>query len=97
MVFSGRRWPQETIIDCLALLAERNSLAAIQRVNGVKEATVMEWLHSAAAHVEQIEALLLANYKLSRAQLEAMWAYVGNQGETGGMPRSTSVAASGAA
>ena len=63
------------------MLAERNSLAAIHRVKGVKEETVMAWLRIAAAHVEQIEALLLANYKLTRAQLDAMWASVGNTGE----------------
>jgi transposase-like protein len=96
-VFYGRRRSQETSIDCLAMLAERNSLAAIHRVKGVKEETVMAWLHIAAAHVEQIEALLLANYKLSRAQLDAMWAYVGNKGEKGGMLKPTSAAASGAA
>src|SRR6266849_9842969 len=88
-VFYGRHHTQETIIECLALLAERNSLAAIHRVKGVKEETVMEWLRFAAAHVERIEALLLANYKLTRAQLDAMWAYVGNNGEKGAMPKLT--------
>ncbi len=73
-VFYGRRRSQETIIECLALLAQRNSLAAIHRVKGVKEETLMAWLHVAAAHVERIEALLLANYKLSRAQLDARYA-----------------------
>jgi transposase-like protein len=96
-VFYGRRRSQETIIDCLALLAERNSLAAIHRVKGVKEETVLSWLHIAAAHVEQIEALLLATYKLSRAQLDAMWTYVGNKGEKGAMMKPMSVAPSGAA
>src|SRR5919202_3212501 len=96
-VFYGRRRPQETILDCLAMLAERNSLAAIHRVKGVKEETVMAWLHVAAAHVEQIEALLLANYKLTRAQLDAMWAYVGNKGEKRGMPKARSAAPSGVA
>jgi transposase-like protein len=96
-VFYGRRRPQEIIIDCLAMLAERNSLAAIHRVKGVKEETVMDWLHVAAAHVERIEVLLLANYKLTRAQLDAMWAYVGNKGEKGAMPKPTSVAPSGVA
>ena len=96
-VFYGRRRSQETIIECLALLAERNSLAAIHRVKGVKEETVMAWLHIAAAHVERIEALLLANYKLTRAQLDAMWTYVGNKGEKGAMPKPTSAARSGAA
>jgi transposase-like protein len=96
-VFYGRRRPQETIIECLALLAERNSLAAIHRVKGVKEETVMAWLQIAAAHVERTCALLLANYKLTRAQLDAMWAYVGNKAELGAMPKPTSVARSGVA
>jgi transposase-like protein len=96
-VFYGRRRPQETILDCLAMLAERNSLAAIHRVKGVKEETVMAWLRLAAAHVERIEALLLANYKLTRAQLDAMWAYVGNKGEKGAMPKPTSAVRSGVA
>jgi transposase-like protein len=96
-VFYGRRRPHETIIECLALLAERNSLAAIHRVKGVKEETVMSWLRIATAHVERIEALLLANYTLTRAQLDAMWAYVGNKGEKGAMPKPTSVAPFGAA
>src|SRR3982750_3346674 len=95
-VFYGRHHRQEMIIECLALLAERNSLAAIHRVKGVKEETVMAWLRIAAAHVERIEALLLANYKLTRAQLDAMWVYVGNKGEKGAMPKLTSAAPSGA-
>jgi hypothetical protein len=60
-------------------------LAAIHRVKGVKEETVMEWLRIAAAHVERIFALLLAYYHLRSAQLDAMWAYVGNKGEKGAM------------
>ena len=43
------------------MLAERNSLAAIHRVKGIKEETVVDWLRKTAAHVEEIAALLLAN------------------------------------
>ena len=96
-VFYNRHRPQETIIECLALLAERNSLAAIHRVKGVKEETVLDWLRTAAKHVERSEALLLANYQLTRAQLDALWAYGGNKGEKGGMPKARSVAPSGVA
>jgi len=84
-------------LECLALLAERNSLAAIHRVKGIKEETVMDWLRIAAAHVERIEALLLANFQLTRAQLDAMWTYVGHKGEKGGARSRTSVAPFGAA
>ena len=79
------------------MLAELNSLAAIHRVKGVKEETVLAWLQIAAAHVEQIEALLLANYSLTRAQLDALWTYVGNKGEKGAIPKPTSAVPSGAA
>jgi len=72
-------------------------LAAIQRVKGVKEETVLAWLRLAAQQVERIEAILLANYPLTRAQLDAMWIYVGHKGEKGGARRRTSVAPSGAA
>jgi transposase-like protein len=96
-VFYGRHHPQETIIECLALLAERNSLAAIHRVKGVKEETVLAWLRLSAQHVERIEAILLANYRLTRAQLDAMWTYVGHMGEKRGARSRTSVAPSGAA
>jgi transposase-like protein len=96
-VFYGRHHTQETIIECLALLAERNSLAAIHRVKGVKEETLGAWLHVAAQHVERIETILLANYRLTRAQLDAMWTYVGHKGEKGGAKKRTSAAPSGAA
>ena len=79
------------------MLAERTSLAAIHRTKGIKEETVVEWLGKAAAHVEEIEALLLANYRLTRAQLDALWTYVGHKGQKGGPPRSRSAAPSGAA
>ena len=94
-VFYGRHHSPETILECLALLAERNSLAAIHRVKGIKEETVSEWLREAAKHVEQIEALLLANYQLTRAQLDALWTYVGHKGEKGGIQRKRTEAPSG--
>ena len=96
-VFYGRHHCQEIIIEWLALLAERNSLAAIHRVKGVKEETVVAWLRLAAQHVECIEAILLANYRLTRAQLDALWIYVGHKGEKGGARKRTSAAPSGVA
>lgn len=66
------------------MLADRTSLAAIHRIKGVKEETVCEWLQRAAQHVEEIEAMLLANYPVKRAQLDALWTYVGHKGKKGG-------------
>jgi transposase-like protein len=94
-VFHGCHHAPQTILDCLAMLADRNSLAAIHRIKGVKEETVCEWLQRAARHVEEIEALLVANYPVSRAQLDALWTYVGNKGEKGGEASKSPEAASG--
>jgi len=88
--------PSRNLLECLALLAERNSLAAIHRVKGVKEETVLDWLRVAAEHVEEIEALLLANYHLTRVQLDALWTYVGHKGEKGGILKRRAGAPSGA-
>jgi transposase-like protein len=95
-VFYGRHHSQDTILECLAWLAERSSLAAIHRVKGIKEETVAGWLQEAARHVEEIEALLIANYRLTRAQLDAMWTYVGNKGKKGVTRKKTSEGPSGA-
>jgi transposase-like protein len=80
-IFYGRHHNPKEILECLAMLAERNSLASIHRTKGIKEETVMDWLREAANHIEEIEALLLSNYHLTRVQLDAMWTYVGHKGE----------------
>jgi hypothetical protein len=79
------------------MLADSTSLAAIHRIKGVKEETVCEWLQRAAQHVEEIEALLLAIYPVSRVQLDAFWTYVGYKGEKGRAVKKKSEAAFGGA
>jgi transposase-like protein len=80
-IFYGLHHSPKEILECLAMLAERNSLAAIHRIKGIKEETVMAWLRKAAHHVEEIEMLLITNHHLTRVQLDAMWTYVGHKGE----------------
>lgn len=80
-VFYGRHRFQETILECLAWLAERNSLAAIRRVKKIKEETVLDWLKEAAQHLEEIKVQLFGPYRLTRAQLDALWTYIGHKGE----------------
>ena len=96
-VFYGLRHDPQTVLECLALLAERNSQAALSRVKGVKEETIAAWLKRAAAHVEQIEPVLIGKYRVRRAQLDALWTFVGHKGEKGGGGKKLSAAAFGAA
>lgn len=94
-LFYGLRHDPNEVLECLALLAERNSLAAISRVKGIKEETLSEWVRRAAAHVEPIETVLISRYRLHRVQLDALWTYVGHKGEKGGGARRPKEAASG--
>jgi transposase-like protein len=96
-VFYGRHHNPKEILECLAMVAERNSLASIHRINGIKEETVISWLREASNHVEEIESLLLANYPLTRVQLDAMWAYVGHKGEKVDISKNLTEAPSGGA
>lgn len=80
-VFYGIKHSIEEVLECFALLAERNSLASIHRITGIKEETVANWLLKAEENIEKIETLLLVNYKISKMQLDALWSYVGNKGE----------------
>lgn len=63
------------------MLAERNNLAAIHRIKGIKEETAIDWLLKAANHIEEIETLLMSKHHLTRVQLDAMWTHVGHKGK----------------
>ena len=96
-IFCGRHHSPDTILDCLALLAERSSLASIHRTKGIKEATVIDWLREAANHAQEVEEIMQAKYKLVRVQLDAMWSYVGHKGEKVDISKSLIEAVSGEA
>src|SRR5947207_9707698 len=52
-MFYRCRHTQEEIAEYMSLLGDCNSLAAIHRIKGIKEKTVMKWLEEASAHVKQ--------------------------------------------
>jgi transposase-like protein len=83
-IFYRRRTPQKDVVEALAQLADRGSIAAVARVKRVKEDTVSAWLRAAAAHWEALEEVLLADYHMNRAQIDALWTFVCHKGEKGG-------------
>jgi len=78
-VFYQRKTEEKDILECLALLAEGSRISSISRVKGIKEDTILSFLRQAAKHVEQIEAILLNDYEISCAQIDALWTYVGRK------------------
>ncbi len=95
-IFYRKRTPAHEILETLALLAEGSRISSLSRAKGFKEDTILAWLREAAHHAEQIEEVLMADSKVKRGQLDALWSYVGNKGEKTAIPRATQVASSGA-
>ncbi len=75
-LFYRCRHSEQTIVECLAMVGNCNSLATIHRVKSVKEETVAEWIERAASHVHQLEDYIVGSCKLSQVHLEALWTYV---------------------
>ena len=80
-IFYRRRTPAKDIIDTLALVAEGNRISSLSRAKGYQEDTILAWVKAAGEHAEAVEAVLLADYRLERGQIDGLWAYVGNKGE----------------
>jgi hypothetical protein len=41
--------------------------------------STLEWLREAAANADQIEAVLMRDFKVKPGQLDALWAYAGRK------------------
>ncbi len=68
-IFYGKRTAEHEILEVLALLAEGNRISTVARVKGHKEDTILKWLREAARHGEQIEEVLMAEFKVQREQI----------------------------
>jgi transposase-like protein len=80
-IFFRKRTPEHEILETLALLAEGSRISSLSRVKEHKEDTILAWLREAARHADQLEAVLMKDFKVQRGQLDALWAYVRNKGE----------------
>jgi transposase-like protein len=80
-IFYRKHAHENEILEVLALLAEGNRISTLTRVKGIKEDTILSWLREAARHAEQLEAVLMKEYHLKRAQLDGLWSFVANKGE----------------
>ena len=80
-IFYRKHAQEREILEVLALLAEGNRISTLSRVKGSKEDTILRWLREAARHADELEAVLMNDFHLQRAQLDGLWSYVGNKGE----------------
>jgi transposase-like protein len=94
-LFYRRQTPAHEIIRALAQLAEGNRISSVSRTTGHKEDTILDWLREASTQVSQLEAVLMTDYRITRGQLEGLWAYVGNKGEKRPIPKPKRLVSSG--
>jgi len=80
-LFYNRKTDEKDIVECLALLAEGVRISSIHRAKGFKEDTILSFLREAAHHAEQVEALLLNDYRIRQAEIDGLWTYVGRKQE----------------
>jgi transposase-like protein len=95
-LFHHKHTARKDIVEVLALLAEGVRISSLTRAKGFKEDTILGWLREAAQHAEQMEAILMADYRVSQAQIDGLWAYVGHKGEKGVMRKVPNAGSSGA-
>lgn len=65
-IFFRKRTPEHEILETLALLAEGSRISSLSRAKGFKDDTILAWLREAAQQAEQIEAVLMAEFKVKR-------------------------------
>jgi transposase-like protein len=80
-IFFRKHAHEHEILEVLALLAEGNRISTLTRVKGIKEDTILRWLREAARHADELEAVLMKDFRLKRAQLDGLWSFVRNKGE----------------
>jgi transposase-like protein len=78
-IFYRKPIPEHQILETLALLAEGNRISSLTRAKGYKEDTILKWLREAATHAEQVEGVLMHDFKVKHRQLDALWGYVGRK------------------
>lgn len=96
-LFYRKHTPLKDIIETLALLAEGVRISSISRAKGFKEDTILRWLREAARHSQALEDMLLSDYRLSKAQVDGLWTYVGNKGKKGAIQKARTAESSGVA
>ena len=80
-IFYRKHAQAGAILEVLALLAEGTRISTLTRVKGIKEDTILRWLREAARHSDQVDAVLMKDFRIQRAQLDGLWSFVGNKGE----------------
>jgi len=74
--FETLRSEPSVVVDVLALLMERNSLRAIERLRHHAPNTILHWVDLAGQHTAAVSAHLIKDLHLTQAQIDELWTFV---------------------
>lgn len=72
-LFYRLRHSEENVVECMALLSDRNRFAAIHWIKGIKEETMCHWMEKMEGHREQLEEQMILPYTPTYIQIDARW------------------------
>lgn len=78
-LFYNRETDEKDSLECLALQAEWVRITSISRSKGIRADAILSFLREAAHHAEQVEAILLNDYRISQVQIDGLWTSVGRK------------------
>jgi transposase-like protein len=74
--FETLRSARSVVIDAVALLNERNSLRAIERLKHHSPNRLLHWLDLAGQHAAAVSADCIQDLHLTQVQIDELWTFV---------------------
>jgi len=75
-LFETLRSTHSVVIDAVALLNERNSLRAIERLKQHSPNRLLHWLDLAGQHAAAVSAYFIQDLHLTQVQIDELWTFV---------------------
>jgi transposase-like protein len=74
--FETLRSERHQVVDVLAMLMERNSLRALERLRHHSHNAILHWVDLAGQHTAAVSAYLIKDLHLTQAQIDELWTFV---------------------
>ncbi len=74
--FESLRSAHLTVVEVLAMLGERNSVRAVERLKHHPHNAILHWVDLAGQHGAAISAFLVRDLRLTQAQVDELWTFV---------------------
>ena len=74
--FETLRSEHQVVVDVLAMLMERNSLRAIERLRHHSHNAILHWVDLAGQHAAAVSRRLIRDLHLTQAQIDELWTFV---------------------